>query len=1278
MSGGSENYDKYLYPTYDDRNFNKKIYNKKEFYDLVAKQSDEVNSTEEFMKIVEKANENDSDSSFKLANYQRFVRNFLSFQTPYNSLLLYHGLGTGKTCSAILIAEEMREYTRLLGMPTKKTIYVVCNEAVQSNFESQLFDISKVEFRNNIMKMNTCVGEKIIKEFFDHLKQPNYVKKTEDEVKLKEEFKMYYNNNIKPAYQYINYGSIPKGNYKQYANKLFVIDEVHNIKDQGEEEVPKPNKKYDLKLKRTNGKDKISYVNATFSKKKDDGKYVFTINENDERKIEVSLDEIVFNRGSRSDVLTELIQNVDNMKLLFLSATPMFDKASEIITILNFMRMNDNRHTINEENLKNIEEFARGYVSFVPGGNPYTFPFRLYPALFSFDNSNANLKIPTNNENLSFEDHEAKLNEIKKFQIDLYMNKMSEKQLETYKLVEEAANNVEDIGVRVDPNKDNEKSGATIQNTHKLNYALIMTYPENKISSKDSNDDGIGLVCVKNNDQYRMKKGKEEFFGIDSLKEYGCKLATVIEQVEKTEGIILVYSHYIDAALIPLALALETAGYVRTTDGTNQSPLLSSENDKKNKKKEKEKYALITGESDKNRALLLSKIKSKDNCKGEKIKVILISDAGTEGIDFKNIRQVHILNPWFNMSRIEQVIGRAVRNNSHRDLDFKDRNVEIYMHCAYSDNYPETNDFKTYSAAYEKAKKIGEINRKLKEHSIDCLINKDDNKYFVKNDLKVEQRPVSFNEGKTVNVKVGDLDYSMNCDYGKCEKIDCDIGDNKIVDNKKVDTSTFNESFIFMNNDDIISRIQELFLYRTYYERRSLYEEITITSRFPYSQEQISISLSELIENKYKYLIYNKVADECGYIVNVGDYYMFQPSLLTYPKIDNVERRTKIPTSRLLVSDESINDLEIYKDLVKLKECIGDNSLKLLLLNNKKEEMSGNENIVDFIIERYKKNDNDDFQDKVNFWVEYMKLCLRIKKVNELLNPKTDSKSSNKCTEFYEYVVDKIKNDTNRDIDNDTNREIDNMNDTIIIIQNYIDSLSCQSQINLVRFLLSDNNDHKNAKDMDMVIREIINNKDDNTDYNKLIKNYIEKNIVNNQYILFQNYNTKEVLLYYFNSNASNELYKVVDEKKEIISKIKNNENIFSKFKSCKKISFYDVVKSPPKNYKILVDDGTGTSKGKNCESISNTTGSDAQKKKRKGRSPKNSDSEATNKKTECFKKEYYARLRRLNEGKEGNICASQSEESQESDELGILYFSEFAIFADLLSYSFNHDNEKK
>ena len=64
---------------------------------------------------------------------------------------------------------------------------------------------------------------------------------------------------------------------------------------------------------------------------------------------------------------------------------------------------------------------------------------------------------------------------------------------------------------------------------------------------------------------------------------------------------------------------------------------------------------------------------------GEKIKVVIISMTGSEGIDFKNLRQLHILEPWYNLSLIEQIIGRAVRNCSHKNLPFSKRNVEIFL-----------------------------------------------------------------------------------------------------------------------------------------------------------------------------------------------------------------------------------------------------------------------------------------------------------------------------------------------------------------------------------------------------------------------------------------------------------------------------------------------------------------------------------------------------------------------------------------------------------------------
>ena len=56
-----------------------------------------------------------NNKDFELDSHQLFIKNFLSMNTPYNGLLLYHGVGTGKTCSAITVSEEMRKYYKSTG-----------------------------------------------------------------------------------------------------------------------------------------------------------------------------------------------------------------------------------------------------------------------------------------------------------------------------------------------------------------------------------------------------------------------------------------------------------------------------------------------------------------------------------------------------------------------------------------------------------------------------------------------------------------------------------------------------------------------------------------------------------------------------------------------------------------------------------------------------------------------------------------------------------------------------------------------------------------------------------------------------------------------------------------------------------------------------------------------------------------------------------------------------------------------------------------------------------
>lgn len=86
----------------------------------------------------------------------------MSFQTPYNSLLLYHGLGSGKTCSAISVAEEMRDYLKQLGISQR--IIIVASPNVQENFKLQLFDERKLVNVDGLWNMKSCIGNKFLKE----------------------------------------------------------------------------------------------------------------------------------------------------------------------------------------------------------------------------------------------------------------------------------------------------------------------------------------------------------------------------------------------------------------------------------------------------------------------------------------------------------------------------------------------------------------------------------------------------------------------------------------------------------------------------------------------------------------------------------------------------------------------------------------------------------------------------------------------------------------------------------------------------------------------------------------------------------------------------------------------------------------------------------------------------------------------------------------------------------------------------------------------------------
>jgi hypothetical protein len=103
----------------------------------------------------------------ELLPHQRIVRDYLAAETPYRGLLLYHGLGSGKTCSAIGIAEDMRATMSQTSM--KKQIMLVASTNVQDNFRLQLFDERKLKRALDgngswTIEAGSCIGNSLLKE----------------------------------------------------------------------------------------------------------------------------------------------------------------------------------------------------------------------------------------------------------------------------------------------------------------------------------------------------------------------------------------------------------------------------------------------------------------------------------------------------------------------------------------------------------------------------------------------------------------------------------------------------------------------------------------------------------------------------------------------------------------------------------------------------------------------------------------------------------------------------------------------------------------------------------------------------------------------------------------------------------------------------------------------------------------------------------------------------------------------------------------------------------
>jgi hypothetical protein len=252
----------------------------------------------------------------------------------------------------------------------------------------------------------------------------------------------------------------------------------------------------------------------------------------------------------------------------------------------------------------------------------------------------------------------------------------------------------------------------------------------------------------------------------EELVTYSPKFLHMLQNIITKEhvGLHLVYSQFRTLEGIGiLKLILETNGFSQFK--IKQSSLGDWTIDMKPEEQERPCFALYTGtETPEEKEIIRNIFNSKwknvpktitdqlstrftNNMFGEVIKVLMITASGAEGINLRNVRYVHIAEPYWHPVRTEQIIGRARRICSHIDLPEELRTVDVFLYVmrfsgrqmavendeslnirmndkSKTDNVtPMSTDQSLYEISNIKERITKQILTAVKESSFDCMIH---------------------------------------------------------------------------------------------------------------------------------------------------------------------------------------------------------------------------------------------------------------------------------------------------------------------------------------------------------------------------------------------------------------------------------------------------------------------------------------------------------------------------------------------------------------------------
>jgi hypothetical protein len=807
----------------------------------------------------------------ELRSYQLFISNYLNPNTNYSRLLVKWETGMGKTIGAISIAINFINFYQKQEIELQDELQDKLQEDFKNIEMGSVFIIGFTQqiFKNELLKhpeLGFISREEL--EEFNELKK-NVFKGNKSFIEPLKKFSIMLNKRL---YNRKGNGFFKFIGYKELTNHLFIEKEKNiNIHSLTEDELKKKIKNKEI-----------------------------IINEDLLKNFSNSLlicDEIhnVYNSIEKNNwgvTLQTILNSVNSCRAVFLSATPLNNKSTEIIDLLNLLNPNlktsikksdffDENNNLLENKKSDLKKYLKGKISFIRNKDNEFMATKYF-----------------NGEEIKGIDYLKFIRcPFSKFHYKTY------KYIIEKELIKQENKNLIDY-VMPDPQYKNPYDNIGIFKTNDVKEKLLNPGKEWK--------NKFGLYYSEKN-EIVMGSGLKK----DSLKNISNKYYQLVKTLQKAlinkKGKIFIYHNNIhNSGTLFIQEILKQNGFISEFENENDNTLCSicgkirKIHSKKqlqlffNKTNDEHIYKparFIIVHSNLNKKQInqsLEKFNHINNVDGNEFMILLGSKLIKESHSINSVRNIMIMSRPDNIPTLIQIIGRAVRLNSHKMLPINERKVEINIFTS-SLPFTNTNSLKNKSLSnlsYEEEKYmekvktykvIQEIEKIMHETAIDKFFNYD----FIWN----------LNKTQNNNFKLDILKYQKNKENIKYNfKPD------------ELNLSTFNIFYAKFEIENIIYIIKKLFLE---YSRIWKYDDLFNAVKNPpfdvkiktnlFYRQYFNIAINNIIYNDVNYKdntikemnqkIYNiieklndpksKIILDCNYnqfvITKIGNFYSMVP-----------------------------------------------------------------------------------------------------------------------------------------------------------------------------------------------------------------------------------------------------------------------------------------------------------------------------------------------------------------------------------------------------------------